>query len=177
MRGAPGAQGKRFRLLLAFLFRTGARPGEMSSMRWSDVDLENLRIVLREHKTAGKVHKPRVIPLTPAIIRVLAVTKSRFPSDDHVFLGDRGNPWNRCSLSLRIQRCRARQGIPADAKLYGVRHRFGTSAIVNGVDIKTLEQLMGHASTRMTEHYLYLTGGQEHLGRAMRLATSPRRDT
>jgi integrase len=174
MRGAPGRRGKRFRMALAFLCRTGARPGEMAAMKWSDIDLENCRIVLREHKTARKVRKPRVIPLTPDIVRLLEQVRRRYPSEAHVFLGERGNPWNRSSLSLRIQRCRERQGIPEDAKLYGVRHFFGTTAIVNGVDIKTLAQLMGHASTRMTEHYLHLSGEAEHLARAMLLATSRR---
>ena len=49
------------------------------------------------------------------------------------------------------------------------------AAIVRGVDIKTLAQLMGHQSTRMTEHYLHLAGEREHLGESMRRATSRRR--
>jgi site-specific recombinase XerD len=77
-------------------------------------------------------------------------------------------------LSLRIQRCRQRQGIPADAKLYGVRHQFGTAAILRGVDTKTLAHLMGHASTRMTEHNLHLSGEREHLEQSMRRATARR---
>lgn len=64
-----------------------------------------------------------------------------------------------------------------DAKLYGLRHAFGTNAIVNGVDIKTLSVLMGHESTRMTEHYLHLASRSEHLELSMRQATSPRRKT
>ena len=76
-----------------------------------------------------------------------------------MFLNDRGNPWHRSSLSLRHPALPAsRQGIPADATLYGVRHKFGTAAIVRGVDIMTTSQLMGHRSTRMTEHYVHLSG-------------------
>src|SRR2546430_11105050 len=52
----------------------------------------------------------------------------------------------------RIQRCRERQGIPADAKLYGVRHQFGTAALVRGVDIKTLSQL-DRKSTRLNSSH------------------------
>ena len=60
--------------------------------------------------------------------------------------------WNRCNLSLRVQQAREKAGIPDDAKLYGLRHAFCVRAIVNGIDIKTLAELMGHTTSRMTEH-------------------------
>ena len=174
LRGAPGLRGRRFRQALIFLRYTGCRPGEMAKLKWSDIDLDGGAIVLNEHKTARKVRKPRIVPLVPVVVKLLIHLRKR-SQGEHVFLNERGNPWNRCSLSLRIQRCRRRQGIPDDAKLYGVRHQFGTAAIVRGVDIKTLAHLMGHQSTRMTEHYLHLAGEREHLGESMRRATSRRR--
>jgi site-specific recombinase XerD len=54
-----------------------------------------------------------------------------------------------------------------DAKLYGLRHRFGTTAILHGVDLKTLSELMGHTTTRMTEHYVAIAGQRQHLAEAM----------
>jgi integrase len=173
LRGAPGRRGRPFRQALIFLRFTGCRPGEMASLKWSDIDLDGGAIVLAEHKTARKVRKPRVVPLVPVVVKLL-IHRRRHSRGEFVFLNDRGNPWHRSALSLRIQRCRRRQGIPADATLYGVRHRFGTAAIVRGVDIKTLAHLMGHSSTRMTEHYLHLAGEREHLGQSMRRATARR---
>ena len=73
-----------------------------------------------------------------------------------------------------MQRARAKAGIPDDCKLYGLRHRFGTEAILNGVDIKTLAELMGHSTTKMSENYVHLAGQASHLAAAMRRATSPR---
>jgi site-specific recombinase XerD len=49
-------------------------------------------------------------------------------------------------------------------------------AVVNGVDIKTLAELMGHRSTQMTEHYCHLAGHQAHLAAAMQKAVSMRPD-
>lgn len=129
--------------------------------------------MLAEHKTARKVRKPRVVPLVPVVVKLL-IQLRKHSGGESVFVNERETPWNRCSLSLRVQRCRERQGVPADAKLYGARHQFGTMAIVRGVDIKTLSQLMGHESTRMTEHYLHLAGQREHLGQSMRRATASR---
>jgi site-specific recombinase XerD len=58
--------------------------------------------------------------------------------------------------------------------MYGIRHQFGTMAVVNGVDIKTLSELMGHRSTQMTEHYCHLAGHQAHLAAAMQRAVLKR---
>jgi integrase len=152
---------------------TGCRPGELARLRWRDVDTESGRIVLREHKTAKKTRRPRVIHLVPVTAKLLA-HRRKASEGDHVFVNSRGRPWDKNSLGLRVKRCRDRQGVPAEAKLYGIRHRFGTSAIVNGVDLKTLAELMGHVSTRMTEHYVHLAEQGEHLGLSKRRAVSRR---
>jgi integrase len=148
----------------------------MVKIRWSVIDLNGGAIVLAEHKTAKAVRKPRVVPLVPVVVKLL-VHLRKHSWREHVFVNERGNAWNRGSLSLRIRRCRERQGIPADAKLYGVRHQFGIAAIVRGVDIGTLAQLMGHQSTRMTEHHLHLAGERQHLAESMRRATERRPGT
>ena len=75
-----------------------------------------------------------------------------------------------------MKRARMKAGVPADAKLYGTRHAFGTRAIINGeLDLKTVAELMGHTSTRMTEHYLHLAGQHAHLAAAMQRVNAPRR--
>ena len=172
--------GQRFRQLLFFLRYTGARPGEMAALKWADVDLERQVIVLRKHKTVTmqRTPKPRIIQLVPQVVRLLIRIRSQQSTNaEHVFQTARRTPWNRSNLGLRIRRLREKAGLPSDLKLYGIRHHFGTQSIVNGVDIKTLSELMGHTSTRMTEHYLHLAGRQEHLAAAMQQAVSPRPTT
>jgi integrase len=168
--------GARFRELLTFLRFTGARPGEASRLKWSNVDLDKAVIALPEHKTSRtqRVKKPRVIPLTPIVVKLLIHIRRRQDPGERVFLTHRRTPWNCSNLSLRIRRAREVAGIPEDAKLYGLRHGFGTRAVVNGVDLKTLSELMGHTTTRMTEHYVHLAGQQPHLADAMRRATARR---
>ncbi len=167
-RQRPSA-GARFRQLLVFLRYTGARPGEAGNLEWTDIDLENAVIVLHEHKTSRtqRVKKPRVIPLHPIVLNLLIHIRKRNEPGTYVFLNHRKTPWNRSNLSLRVRRARAIAGIADDAKLYGLRHAFGTRAVLNRLDIKTLAELMGHTSTRMTEHYVHLAGQGAHLAAAM----------
>jgi integrase len=174
-RKRPSA-GARFRQLLIFLRFTGARPGEASRLQWSDIDLEKAVIVLHEHKTSRtqRVTKPRVIPLHPVVLKLLIHIRRRGEPGPLVFLNHRKTAWNRSNLSLRVRRAREAAGIPEDAKLYGLRHGFGTRSILNGVDLKTLAELMGHTTTRMTEHYVHLVGQQAHLAAAMLRANGQR---
>jgi integrase len=167
-RQRPSA-GARFRELLVFLRYTGARPGEATCLRWDHIDLGNAVIQISQHKTTKtqRVKKPRVIPLHPVVVKLLIHIRKRKEPGEYVFLNHRKKPWNRSSLGLRMRRLREIAGIPADAKLYGLRHRFATGAVMNGVDIKTLAELLGHTTTRMAEHYLHLAGQRGHLAAAM----------
>jgi integrase len=85
-----------FRRLLLVLKFTGCRPGEATSMRWSEVRFEEESIVLRAHKTARKTGRPRVIPLVPTVIKLLVWMRSHCsqPSNptcqNHVFTNGRG---------------------------------------------------------------------------------------
>jgi integrase len=172
--------GERFRQVLFFLRYTGARPSEMSGLTWDDVNLEAGAIVLFKHKTirTQRTPKPRVIHLVPIVVKLLKRIKAQQkPVTKLVFVTSHGTAWNRSNLGLRMRRLRDRAGLPDDIKLYGLRHRFGTQSVVNGVDIKTLAELMGHTTTRMTEHYVHLAGRQEHLAAAMRQAVGQRRDS
>lgn len=168
----PGA---RFRQVLMFLWYTGCRPGEAAKLRWQEIDFERSLIVLKEHKTRRiqKNPRPRIVPLHPVVVKLLTWLRKR-GEGERVFLTHRQTPWNKDSLALRLARARAKAGVPDDAKLYGVRHAFGTRAIVAGVDLKTTSALMGHTTTRMTEHYVHLAGQTAHLAAAMQLANARR---
>lgn len=143
-----------FRRVLLFLRHTGCRPGEMASITWPDIDWQRACILLERHKTRKKTRKPRVIPLTPLMLRLLRWKYRR--AADHsgrVFNNTLGNAWNRCNLSIRMQKLRWRAGLPKDCHLYGTRHAFGTQAVLNGANLKLLSKAMGHSSVTTTERY------------------------
>jgi len=102
----------RFRRFLIFLKFTGCRFGEAASMRWADVRFDEASVVLREHKTARKTGRPRVIPLVPTVIKLLLRMRSRreavFAGDQgHVFINGRGNfPERGSQVGMRRWRIR-----------------------------------------------------------------------
>jgi integrase len=153
-----------FRRFLIFLKFTGCRPGEAASMRWPDVHFEEGTVVLKEHKTARKTGRPRIIPLVPTVTKLLhwmySPPQASSGSHDrgHVFTNGRGNSFSRGWLSLKVQRLRARLGLSKGVTLYGLRHRYGLMGIKNGVNLKLLSLCMGHVRTQMTEHYIAEAG-------------------
>src|SRR5262245_19534834 len=92
-----------------------------------------------------------------------------------VFQTRRGTRWNQGNLSLRMQRLRKRAGLPASVRLYGLRHKFGTDACRNGVNLKLTAELMGHASVNQTLHYTHVAGDTELLREAVAQVVRPAR--
>jgi integrase len=74
-----------------------------------------------------------------------------------------GGHWKIPSLCTNFRRLRDRACLADGAKLYGCRHAFATNAILNGVDIVLLAELMGHSNTLTTNIYLHMSSKGEHL--------------
>jgi integrase len=161
-----------FAPVMRFCRLTGSRPAEMSGTRWVDVqgDLHAGRawIVQADHKTGKKTGKPRVIALPPDAISLLLSIKRALGvlpgfEPEFVFLNSRKRRWQRNTICMRWRTIRAKLGLPRDCKLYGCRHAFATQAILNGVEVQELAELLGHSGTQMTQHYLHLAGEHQWL--------------
>src|SRR5262249_44298390 len=138
--------------------------GGGESVGWGDVDCERKGVVLKEHKTARKTGRARIIPLVPTVIKLLLWMRAHrkaligLRDQDHVFTNGRGNALSRGWLSLKMQRLRRRLGLAKGGTLYGLRHRYRLMGIRNGVNLKLLSLCMGHVRTQMTEHYIMEAG-------------------
>jgi integrase len=161
-----------FRPLLFALRQTGARPQELRELRWEQIKGDHA--VLRDHKTAGKTRKPRVIHFNPVVQRFLAVARKRSrPGSSHVFLNARGEPWTMDAVRLRVMRLKKKLGLAPDLCCYLIRHGWATGALVNGVDVATVAELMGHSSLEMvTGVYAHLAEKTSHLQEAATRAVS-----
>jgi integrase len=153
------------RRFLIFLRFTGCRPGEAAAATWKDINAKQLALVLAKHKTAKKTGKPRVIYLHPVAIRLLAWIRRNQPTplDALIFVNRWGKSWKNSTRAQRMKRIRELAGLPKDARYYGCRHAFATRAILNGVEIKTLAELMGHSCVSTTEVYTHVAGNHDHL--------------
>jgi site-specific recombinase XerD len=81
-----------------------------------------------------------------------------------VFLNKRGRPWTTNAIRLQIHCIRLKMKLAADVTAYMLRHTFGTKAVLNGVDVATVAELMGHVDTKMVSAvYVHLADPTDHL--------------
>jgi len=154
-----------FRRVLVTLRWSGMRPAELRGLEWEHLDLERGCIVLFRHKTSRtrRDRKPRIVILHPVVIRLLIWIRRNQPISKFVFLNSRDRPWTRSAIDLRMWKLRKKVGIDPSCKLYSARHAWASQAAMNGVDLVTLAELLGHTTTQMASYYVHVSGQFEHL--------------
>ena len=125
---------------------TGMRRGELLGLRWMDVDLAGRRIYLRETKNGSL----RVAPVNELAFRVLASLPQGAPADP-VLPGVDGP-----RLSVAMERLFRKLGIH-DASFHSLRHTAASWLVMQGVDLYTVGQILGHKTPRMTQRYAHLS--------------------
>ena len=160
-----------FKMLMFTLRETGCRPKEARTLTWDCVQED--RWVLPEHKTAYKTGRPRVVFLTVPMRKLMTLLR-RTSKAKHVFVTARGKPWSVNVMRLRLARIKRNTDLPNDCCPYLLRHAWGTQAVINGVDVLSVAQLMGHRDLTMIQRvYVHLAEKHEHLQQAMERARRP----
>jgi integrase len=164
-----------FRRVLIFLRWSGARPAELRALEWPQVRELASAIVQGEHKTSTTLTdaRPRRIQLNRVLLKLLAWIKRRSVGK-FVFVNHFGGVWTTRALCKNLEGIRTRANLDPSVKNYGCRHAYATGAILNGVDVATLAELMGHASVITTQWYLHLAGKSDHLQAAAERAVQGR---
>jgi len=146
------------RVALWLLCGTGLRAAELAGLRMDDVDLEAgvLRVV-------GKGNKERIIPLAESVvgaIRLYLPYRRPRPGFELLIVNRYGRHWTAQALYNTMQRLAVRAGLdPGRISPHAFRHTFATQLVRNGVDIRTVQELLGHADLSTTARYLSVDTG------------------
>ncbi|MBA4803822.1 MAG: tyrosine recombinase XerC [Brevundimonas sp.] len=141
----------RDRAVLTLLYGCGLRISEALALTRRDAPLsEALRIL-------GKGGKIRLAPVLPAVREAvdayLALQPWPLAPDDALFRARRGGPLGPRQVQAAMQRLRGRLGLPASATPHALRHSFATHLLGAGADLRSIQQLLGHASLSTTQKY------------------------
>ncbi len=163
-----------FRRVLFFMRLCGARPCEMSRLgpehvTWPEKPEGYAVATLRKHKTSRtrRDKKPRELFLCPVLVRLLRWLMRGIKTGERFFLNMRGGPWTKNALDLRVYRLRKRLGLAPDLRLYATRHSYATNFLLDGGDVATLQQLMGHTNPNTTARYIHLANQKAHFEKAL----------
>ena len=147
--------------VLALLYGSGLRISEALSLKRKDAPTKG-RDMLR---VTGKGSKTRVVPVLPiareAVELYLKLCPMRQGSDDPLFVGAHGKQLSPRIIQLRIARARAVLGLPETATPHALRHSFATHLLGAGADLRSIQELLGHASLSTTQGYTEVD--REHL--------------
>ena len=139
--------------VLALLYGSGLRISEALSLKRKDAPTKG-RDMLR---VTGKGSKTRVVPVLPiareAVELYLKLCPMRQGSDDPLFVGAHGKQLSPRIIQLRIARARAVLGLPETATPHALRHSFATHLLGAGADLRSIQELLGHASLSTTQRY------------------------
>ena len=108
-------------------------------------------------RVTGKGGKTRLVPVLPAALRAVAEYRRLCPyhlgAGEPLFRGARGGPLQPAILQREMQRQRAALGLPDTATPHALRHSFATHLLAGGGDLRTIQELLGHASLSTTQIY------------------------
>ncbi len=140
--------------LFTLLYGAGLRIGEALSLDLRDLPRASAEgAVLR---VRGKGQKERLVPLLPAVLSALRHWANRHPDpapDSPLFPGVRGGRLDPAVAQKAMRDYRRLAGLPEHATPHALRHSFATHLLENGADLRSIQELLGHASLSTTQRY------------------------
>lgn len=151
----------KFRAAVLLCLYTGLRLGELCALRWTDIDFDGKtltvnrtvqRIAVPEHMTKTVLletnpkseSSKRMIPLTSELLGILSRQEGEQP---YVFGGEK--PLDPRTMQYRFKKI-LKQAQIDDRTFHTLRHTFATNCMENGMDVKTLSELLGHSDVKTT---------------------------
>ncbi len=143
--------GARDLAILLLLYGSGLRVSEALSLTARVVPLgQALRVT-------GKRNKTRVVPILPAVREAVAAYVADCPwpliGDSPLFVGAKGGPLNADVVRRAVRVARVRLGLADSVTPHALRHSFATHLLAGGADLRSLQELLGHASLSSTQIY------------------------
>jgi integrase/recombinase XerD len=151
------------RAILATMYGAGLRVSEAANLKVSDLDRDRKVISIR----GGKGHKDRQVMLSDPLREVLAAYWRWKRPADWLFPGKKpGCPLTRETVFDTCRKAARRAGIAKPVHPHSLRHAFATHLLEDGVDLLTIQKLMGHKNLKTTARYLHVADTTLHSARS-----------
>jgi len=140
--------------LLAVMYGCGLRVSEVVGLNLDDVDMHQ-----NELRVFGKGRKERIVPLPEGAVQYLqAWLNERVAANEEraVFLNNRNNRLSARSVQRMLKDRALETGADVSVTPHRLRHSFATHLLAGGVDLRAIQELLGHASLATTERYTHL---------------------
>ena len=159
-------EAKRDKAMLELLYASGMRVSELVSLNLDDIDIDGGDV-----RCFGKGHKERLIPIhkqaASAIEEYMKEVRHHWvhnPAEKALFLNQRGDRLTRQGLWQILKGYAKSANLDAEITPHTLRHSFATHMLSGGADLRSVQEMLGHANVSTTQVYTHLT--TEHIRRA-----------
>jgi integrase/recombinase XerD len=140
--------------MLAMIYSCGLRRSELLHLRFSDIDSKRNIVLLKNAK--GK--KDRIAPLSPKILDMLREYYIGYKPQTWLFEGQiKGEQYSEKSLQSVLKQALQKTGISKPVTLHWLRHSYATHLLESGTDLRYIQELLGHSSSKTTEIYTHVS--------------------
>lgn len=142
------------RMMLSVVYGCGLRSGELLNIKPTDIDSSRGIIFISQ----GKGRKDRIVPLPQKLLKPLREYYKAYRPTNWLFEGQKkGRPYSPKSLQSVLKQAVAKAGIRKNVTLHWLRHSYATHLLESGTDLRYIQQLLGHKSSRTTEIYTHVS--------------------
>lgn len=152
--------GIRDRAILEVMYATGMRVSELIGVKLNDLHLSMGLL-----QTTGKGDKERIVPLGDIAIQWIEtyldearpLLCQKHPEEEHLFVNGHGTGLSRQGIWKNLKALVLKAGIMKNVTPHTLRHSFATHLLENGADLRTVQELLGHADISTTQIYTHIT--------------------
>jgi len=142
------------KMMLCLIYSCGLRCGELLALKPINIDSKRMIIVL--HNAKGK--KDRIVPLSLKILEMLREYYKIYKPKNFLFEGQQaGFPYDSRSLQQVLKQAVAKTSIKRPVTLHWLRHSYATHLLESGTDLRFIQELLGHSSSKTTEIYTHVS--------------------
>jgi integrase/recombinase XerC len=146
--------------VLALLYGAGLRISEALSIRRADAPVGKTEAITVVGKGRKSRSAPVIAPVRKAVEDYLALCPYRLKPEGPLFVGAKGGRLSPRIVQLAMARMRGALGLPDSATPHALRHSFATHLLARGGDLRTIQDLLGHASLSTTQVYTGVDGAR-----------------
>ncbi len=142
------------RSMLSLIYACGLRRSELLHLKPGDIDSKRHMLIIRNSK--GK--KDRMVPISDKIIEMLREYYKAYHPEVYLFEGqEKGQPYSEQSLQSVLKQSLQKGKITKPATLHWLRHSYATHLLESGTDLRYIQELLGHKSSKTTEIYTHVS--------------------
>jgi site-specific recombinase XerD len=146
-------QNNKHRLMISLAYGAGLRVSEVVNLKIKDLNLNELTIHIKQ----AKGQKDRITVFPEKLKSPIAALINLRDRDDYVFGSERGGKLSTRTAQIIFERALKLSSINKDASFHALRHSFATHLLENGVDVRYVQELLGHQNIRTTQIYTHVT--------------------